>query len=790
VPLGETPTFPIEEEVLRKLSWRKLAAGLAVGALVAGPLALVSEAQTPTFYPSGFTLDSTSYSLRLAGGNRYATAGTLAVTADVNDGGSSGAFPFGNPDDTDPSEAYSTGSCPDAVGIAAGDTPADALAASSAWETNLDAVPVAGGGSQDNVSTTDSVMLLTQSAREGGQSADLSPETIQAIQKIRNECGSFNSMVFGGSAAIPATALSTLDALTDTVYQFAGTDRFDTARQIGRSVFLGDGGLPDVTHYPSATATSVNLTDAVFLAEGMTGADALAIGPFAADNNVPVLLTTSTGLPQPTRNALIELAPSNIIVLGGTSAISAETATAAAAAAGSATVTRIAGTDRYLSSIAIAEQLFDMYTADAVASGSGTGAFSDQGIGFARSEGSGANHVGWPDALSSAWWLAMQDNESSNPERLAPPVEKNQTGTTIGGSTDEQPPLLLTGQGALPASVASYLSGLYPDATNMVTATNPGGGDDGGFGFVFGGTSAIAQNQVLDIAQRLSGGTYVTANRSDLAPTMAAGQVFYTALDYTGYTPADETVGGPTGVTAAGDKVCGYRNAFTGSQFLSQHEADGLFVSGQSIDYQNSGSGFPAFQSRFTCDDRPAAGDAGDDTTSVVKGLSSTGHSSGSKTLSWTGAATQLGSTVDGADAAANTAVSTPSGCDVFTDTTVNASTCSTTFTFTGAMPVTYKGSSYALSAYSLSLTVTRTDGAAAGDGTDAITATGTLTVTDGATTLFTATLTGESATLASPLAIAGFYSQSGALGGFHLTLTAPTATAALSDLALQGNAA
>jgi hypothetical protein len=101
-----------------------------------------------------------------------------------------------------------------------------------------------------------------------------------------------------------------------------------------------------------------------------------------------------------------------------------------------------------------------------------------------------------------------------------------------------------------------------------------------------------------------------------------------------------------------------------------------------------------------------------------------------------------------------------------------------------------FKGTPHAGSKITLDITVTRFDGTGT-DTNDGITATGTLTVTDASDNpLFTATLTGESSTLDTALLISGFYDQSGALGGFHLTITQNTGTDPLSDFAFEGNAA
>lgn len=793
---------------MRNHRWRRIAVVTAVAALVAVPTVPSQAApppalQTPSFSPAGFDLSTTSYTLQFEGAGRRQTAGAMAVTAS-NTGGADDAFPFDQGDKTAVDEAYGFGTCPKAVGIAADDAPADSMSASSAFNMMLVGVTIASGGSKGtpgNVDTTDGVLLLTQSARTGA--TDLSPEVLQAIQKIRDAgCAAFDSVVFGGPAAVPPTAITTLDTVTNTVFEFAGDNRQDTSRKVARAVIAGMGGLPTVTHHPVADPTGdsdVVLENAVFLVEAQTGADGLAIGSFAAVNHVPVLITDTMPLHSVTSEAMTEFQPENIIVLGRDAAIHPTTAAAASTAAGGATITTIGGAARADTSVDISKQLFNIWPEFAVDAGSGdaNGFYSRRAFGFARSEGRGADHVGWPDVLSSAWWLGLYALHGENPSREAPPVEKNGPGTTkLSGDDAPMPvPMLLTGQAGLPSVVATYVSSLYPDPENMHTATQTDGDlDDGGFGFVFGGDAAVAHTQTLDIAQRLSGGTYVAANRSDLAPTMTDGRVFYTNLDFSAYTPGNPTTGGPHGETAAGDKVCAFRNALTGTEWLTTYK-DGNFRAQSLVAYETDGNGFPPFQSLFTCVS------AGSQTAVKAIGFSPSGHETPSKDLNWAAAASRLRSTAPGSDSTANGGTTAdPTGCSVFGDQVATAS-CINSWIYTGDLPVTFKDTSHGTATFTLRLSVTRTDGPTTGDDADSITATGTLTVVDGDDPLFTATLTGESSTAGAfffcSLAISGFYSQSGALGGFHLTVAQNAGLCGinpsgnpLTDLALQGNAA
>jgi len=106
----------------------------------------------------------------------------------------------------------------------------------------------------------------------------------------------------------------------------AGSDRYDTAARLSRRVF--DPGV-----------------EAVFIATGEDYPDALAAGPAAAKLGGPVLLTTGGKLAAATAAELARLKPGRVVVVGGTSAVSA--AVEAELRRYAASVRRVAGADRY-----------------------------------------------------------------------------------------------------------------------------------------------------------------------------------------------------------------------------------------------------------------------------------------------------------------------------------------------------------------------------------------------------------------------------------------------------------
>lgn len=89
----------------------------------------------------------------------------------------------------------------------------------------------------------------------------------------------------------------------------------------------------------------------VYIANGLASADALAAGPVAGIEGAPILLAKKDSVPQAVKDELRRLAPSRIVVLGGTGSLSAPLEDWLS---GIAPVTRWGGIDRYAVSAAIA----------------------------------------------------------------------------------------------------------------------------------------------------------------------------------------------------------------------------------------------------------------------------------------------------------------------------------------------------------------------------------------------------------------------------------------------------
>ena len=113
-----------------------------------------------------------------------------------------------------------------------------------------------------------------------------------------------NVWLVGGTAVISAAQEATLKASYGSVTRYGGKDRYDTAAQVAKVE------LP--TYQP----------EKVFVANGVTDADALAAGPIAYARGYPVLLTEAGSVPGYTSSALKDLAVPDRIVVGGRAVVS------------------------------------------------------------------------------------------------------------------------------------------------------------------------------------------------------------------------------------------------------------------------------------------------------------------------------------------------------------------------------------------------------------------------------------------------------------------------------------
>lgn len=170
-------------------------------------------------------------------------------------------------------------------------------------------------------------------------------------------------VVLGGTTAISDRVMTAVGDIVDDVRRVQGTDRFATAAAVADE-------LPDA--------------DVVYVAAGRSFADALSVGPVAATNDGVIALVEADRVPAATASLLRDRSPSSVVVVGGTAVI-LDSVVAELERLSGATVTRIAGVDRYATSAALAEEM-----------SAGTGAVVVSGRGF-------------PDALAAGPMAAAGD---------------------------------------------------------------------------------------------------------------------------------------------------------------------------------------------------------------------------------------------------------------------------------------------------------------------------------------------------------------------------------------------
>lgn len=501
----------------------------------------MSPRQWPQSFLAAPELEAWPNAVRMWGPDRHQTA--LAVSLTLR---GAGGYPFDTADATS-GGGRSLGSangwwgldlCPRSIIVVASDVPADAVTAASLSDsTGRSSEPylrrVAASdplfdpiGGFARVDTFAAPILLTDSAREGADS--LNHAARLAAQDLRT--GGCNAarqaIIVGGPAAVPVEIEQELVSIGyGEVFRVSGDTRYGTAaavaqslgtRSIPRSVTrCDDSSTSDGDAVPAFYANSVVewreraskcelLGRTVVLAEGL---DALAAGWWTSFWQVPVLLHDGTDELRPeTAVALSLLDIENLIVLGDTSHVPASVAELAAQIAG-AEMRRVAGEDRYETSVEMAKIFGGWWP-------------TRSGEHFARSSvclvalsGESRKAKGWPDALGAGAFCgaASAPSPAAKPyetERLVGSLDAPEQGlvamarrpAAASGSTAVPRPkhaavpmlLVPTGAQELPDSVAEFLREVF--VVGRLCSQAVGGIDSAGGGASDGGAYAAAVN--------------------------------------------------------------------------------------------------------------------------------------------------------------------------------------------------------------------------------------------------------------------------------------------------------
>ncbi|MGH1550725.1 cell wall-binding repeat-containing protein [Leifsonia poae] len=187
------------------------------------------------------------------------------------------------------------------------------------------------------------------------------------------EGGTINELVAiatGTNAVLASTALPTpadvaVDTTTHTAY-VSGAMSGNTTIQVLR--LLQSGRTYGDDRYATSVAVSQRefpgTAPVVYIASGANYPDALSAGPAAAKRGGPLLLSTPSGLTAPVAAEVKRLKPATVVIVGGPNSISDAVLGQLHSAAPGATVSRAAGSDRFLTSRTVVSGAFT--TADTV----------------------------------------------------------------------------------------------------------------------------------------------------------------------------------------------------------------------------------------------------------------------------------------------------------------------------------------------------------------------------------------------------------------------------------------
>ena len=280
----------------------------ATASVLAGTLALTGAALaagvSPANAQAGFTFD------RLAGADRYGTAAAIALNGTTFDNSDTVVLASG-----------ATRNFPDAL---TGNYLAGAI---------------------------DGPILLTDPNR-------LPAVTARAIGSLNVK----KVIIVGGTSAVSAGVERQVNQLSDvTVQRIGGTDRYDTAELVAGNVATGGqraGGAVSATATVGVGIDPQGRRTAV-LGNGQDFPDILAAGPLGYAEAFPITITRPTALPAQTRRTLVATGVKRVVIVGGTTAVSASVETEVRALNGGIEIVRLAGVLRFETATKIADFAYD-----------------------------------------------------------------------------------------------------------------------------------------------------------------------------------------------------------------------------------------------------------------------------------------------------------------------------------------------------------------------------------------------------------------------------------------------
>ncbi|GAA3874408.1 hypothetical protein GCM10022381_16500 [Leifsonia kafniensis] len=235
------------------------------------------------------------------------------------------------------------------------------------------------------VSTIRANDLWVSSKAVGAIAAD-TPTTVKSLTDELKRLGNVRYSGFGVQADAEAavgdvTWDGTKYAFTVVTDRIAGDNRYDTAVKISQSFAPGASRL--------------------YVTSGQDFPDALSAGPAAAHFESPLLLTTQDTVPANVAAEIKRLNPDEVVVVGGTTAVSAQVETQIESIVGADAVMRVSGADRYETSRNLALDAFGKADTAYVATGAN---FPD-----ALAAGPAAVHFDGPVVLVAGWGTTVDE---------------------------------------------------------------------------------------------------------------------------------------------------------------------------------------------------------------------------------------------------------------------------------------------------------------------------------------------------------------------------------------------
>ena len=223
----------------------------------------------------------------------------------------------------------------------------------------------------------------------------------QATNEALATLGTERVILLGGPSAISSAVEAELRSRNFNVERIGGRDRFETSQQVAER--LG-----------SSNVGAVDGNRTAIVASGRNFPDALAGGPLAFASRLPVILTDTNTLPQPSRNALTNLNIGRVFLLGGAAAVSGNVETQLRDMG--ITVERLGGANRQGTAVIIAETAIDRL------------GFDDTHVNLARGDN-------FADALSGGPHAGDESNGGSEPGAAPAPIVLALSPTVLSAET-------------------------------------------------------------------------------------------------------------------------------------------------------------------------------------------------------------------------------------------------------------------------------------------------------------------------------------------------------------------